>query len=274
MDITTWLATSREKLERNGITSARLDCLVLLEDALSKDRSVILAHLDDEIPQATEVDLNTKIAQRLRHTPLAYLRGKAEFYGRSFVVDSNVLVPRPESEAMIDLLKRRLPGIGQVPPICIADVGTGSGCLAITAALELQKKTKLDLYDIDARALKVAHRNARQYHQNVQLFNENLLSQAESRYYDVVLANLPYVPAVYAVNEAAKHEPKQAIFAGQDGLDLYRQFWRELASLKHAPRYVLTESLPFQHKMLARYAQAAKYGFVQTEGLVQLFEAR
>src|SRR5262245_14482114 len=102
------LQTAADRLQRAGLQTARLDVLVLLEYLLGRDRASLLAHPDLKITPLQERKLNTKIAQRARHVPLAYLRGKAPFYGRDFVVDRHVLVPRPETEAMIELLKQVL----------------------------------------------------------------------------------------------------------------------------------------------------------------------
>ena len=139
MSVNDWLITSTKELQEAGIATARLDCLVLLEDALGVDRASILANLDAKLPQKTEVDLNTKIVQRVRHIPLAYIRGKVEFYGREFVINKHVLVPRPETEMMIDELKAALQKGAPHTECVIVDVGTGSGAIAVTAKLEFPK---------------------------------------------------------------------------------------------------------------------------------------
>lgn len=106
MIIKDWLPKTEQVLKKAGITTARLDCLVLLEDELGKDRAWLLAH-SEQILQRSEIEnLSKKIDQRARHVPLAYIRGKAEFYGREFSVNAHTLVPRPETETMIELLKR------------------------------------------------------------------------------------------------------------------------------------------------------------------------
>ncbi|HSX04993.1 MAG TPA: HemK/PrmC family methyltransferase [Candidatus Saccharimonadales bacterium] len=101
-----WLKQSAERLKSAGISTARLDCLILLEDSIGHDRSWLLSHPEHELQGSVLKNLNTKIVQRATHVPLAYLRGKAEFYGRDFTVNEHTLVPRPETEAMINLLKR------------------------------------------------------------------------------------------------------------------------------------------------------------------------
>lgn len=262
-----FLNSATKTLRKAGIESARLDVLVLLEDALATDRALILAHPDAEIPHETEVELNTKIIHRAGHTPLAYLRGHAEFYGRIFTVHPGVLVPRPETEAMIELMHT----LSFEHPPHVADIGTGTGCLGITAALETPTGL-VDLYDIDPTVLDLAGQNAKKYNVKVQLYHENLLQQAASRHYDVVLANLPYVPQKHPLNQAAQHEPKLAIISGEDGLEAYRELWDGATALRHRPRYLLTEALLSQHAALAELAHTAGYVLKETRGLVQLFE--
>lgn len=257
-----WLKEASKQLDQAGIESARLDCLVLLEDALGVDRAAILAHPDRQIDDVTEVDLNTKIAQRALHTPLAYVRGHTEFYGRRFAVSPAVLVPRPESEAMITMLAP-LPGVTS-----IADIGTGSGCLGITAAL-LFPRAQVTLFDISDDALAVAKANARAHGATVAFKNNDLLTSKPSA--TVILANLPYVPDNYPTNQAATHEPDLALFAGPSGLDLYRRFWQQVPELPAQPAHIFTESLLPQHASLSALAKTAGYRLAATDGLVQHF---
>ncbi len=249
---------------------------MLLEDELGTGRASLLAHLDRKITDLHLLRLNKKIAQRVRHLPLAYLRGKAEFYGREFFVSDQVLVPRPESEKIIDLLKLLPFGVPpEFVPLYIADVGAGSGCLGITAALEFPGAF-VDFYDVDPQALAIALKNSKRYkipHAN--FTTGNLLADPRKRLvrgYDVVLANLPYVPDRYAINQAAQHEPKIALFGGEDGLDLYRTFWQQIASLEHRPRFILTESFPFQHEKNMALAKNAGYSLQVTDDFAQSFQ--
>lgn len=264
MTIQEFLAEATKTLEAHNIATARLDCLVLLEDALSKDRAYLLAHPEAEISHSTEVNLNKKIAQRAAHTPLAYIRGKAEFYGREFAINRHVLVPRPETETMISLLKH-LP-LPAKP--ALADIGTGTGCIGITAALELPG-SKVILYDIDDYALKLARQNANSLKAKVELFNSNLLQRNPVS--DAILANLPYVPDRYSINQAAEHEPKHAIFGGKDGLNLYRQLWEQITALPKQPAFVLTEALPTQHDDMRTIAASSGYKLLEAQDFIQVF---
>jgi release factor glutamine methyltransferase len=271
MTVGEFLANASGRLLAAGIETPRLDVMILLEDALHRDRSTLLAHPEAEISASTEAELNKKIAQRALHTPLAYIRSKVAFYGREFSVHSGVLVPRPETEAMIDLLKECHFGLPpEVVPLRIADIGTGSGCLGITAAREMPG-SHVDLYDIDPIALGVATHNAKVHKVQVRVYQEDLLSHAKHRRYDVLLANLPYVPVAYPINAAASHEPEIALFAGEDGLDAYRTFWKAVPGLEWQPAYIFTESHVEQHRRLHDLAILAGYRLSKTKGLIQEF---
>jgi len=259
-----FLQTTTATLQQAGIATGRLDGLVLLEDILGIDRSNLLAHPETELTQAQATALAARVAERKNHRPLAYIRGKAAFYGRTFIVNNHVLVPRPETEAIIDLLKNLPLESGDR----IADIGTGSGCLAITAALELPN-ARVTGYDISPEALLVAQTNAQNLGADVDFQISDLLQSVPQQ--DVLLANLPYVPDHFPVNQAATHEPKLALFSGADGLNHYKLLWQQITAASQKPRFVLTEALPEQHHALAQLARHA--GFVQDRkgGLVQLF---
>ncbi len=265
-----WLNNSQSQLKDMGVETARLDCLVLLEDETGKDRSWILAHPEFELQIEQIGILNTKVAQRAKHIPLAYIRGKTEFYGRELVVNEHVLEPRPESEAIIELLK----SLTLAEEVTIADIGTGSGALAITAKLELPTSTVIAI-DIDVDCLKVARQNSNRLNAPLEFFEGNLLTPIQSAKLEqndlTLLCNLPYVPDEFHINRAATHEPKLALFGGPDGLDLYRTMFEQTKTMAIKPQYILSESLPTQHKALADIAKAAGYSLEKTDDFIQLF---
>lgn len=268
MTVGQFLKNATEILYAAGIESARLDCLVLLEDMLGKDRSHLLAHPDIVLTAKQITTLNNYIVQRKRHLPLAYIRGRAAFFGREFSVNNHVLVPRPETEAVIELvLKAPLP-----PHPMIADIGCGSGCIGITVALELPH-TNVMLYDIDSAALTVAEQNAKALNASVRLKQQDLLTKCDD-HFDILLANLPYVPDDYPVNPAAKHEPKQALYSGSDGLNHYRKLWQQIAARGDKPAYVILEALPDQHAHLAEFAQSAGYALADAKDFALSFSTR
>ena len=262
-----WLTTATSFLQSKGIQTARLDALIILEDMLHLDRAKLLAEPDLEIADGAVQALQNVLNRRGRHEPLAYIRGHTEFYGRDFKVSPAVLVPRPESETMIELLKS-LSDLPATPRI--ADVGTGSGALGITAALELPN-AKVELLEIDPGAAEVAKRNVTFHTTGVPVIISNLLSSAAPDY-DVLLCNLPYVPDEYAINEAATHEPRLALFAGRDGLDLYRELFDQINSLQKKPLFILTESLPDQHAAVIDLATSAGYRIAQSQDFIQVFQ--
>lgn len=272
MTITIWLHHAIEKLEGAGIGTARLDCQLLLADELKQDRSWLLAHMDLPLTDETQARLAKLVDERAKHIPLAYIRGKTEFYGREFLVDKRVLEPRPESETMIDLLKK-LPPAHAKQPLQIIDVGTGSGALAVTAKLELPQAQVLGT-DNDPKCLEVARANAQKYHVHISFAEGDLLAPAQNLQSQLVvtLANLPYVPETFHVNEAALQEPHNAIFGGEDGLDPYRKLFEQANELPKRPAYILTESLPFQHKLLQFLAARHGFRFVSEEDFIQVFE--
>jgi len=279
MNIEQLLQTYTQRLKATDIPSARLDCLILLEDATGKDRAWLLAHPDHTLDNDMIAELDEKIVRRSSHEPLAYIRETSEFYGRSFYVDKHVLEPRPESEAIIDSLKNIAHKLPENP--IIIDIGTGSGALAITAKLELPTATVYGT-DIDPTCLVVAQRNAAQLAMTVTFIQADLLQQSEIPILptpDVVLANLPYVPNDFSINQAADHEPRLAIFGGPDGLDLYRKMFDQISQIEQSeesgpkafPRYVITEALPPHHAQLAVIAEKAGYKLQSATGFVQVF---
>jgi release factor glutamine methyltransferase len=265
-----WLQTATALLTRVGIGTAHLDALVLLEDCLKKDRAQLLAHPNTHLSEEQLKDLTAALNRRASHEPLAYIRNKTEFYGREFYIDHRVLEPRPESETMIDLLKRLPMHKHQT----IIDVGTGSGALAITAKLEFSKVDVMAT-DVDVSALKVAEQNCKKHACDVHFLKGNLLKPFYMHYHPehyILLCNLPYVPDSFHINRAAMREPTTAIFGGNDGLDLYRELFTQLDPLAYKPEYILTESMPPQHELLKAIAREHNYQLHATEDFIQVFK--
>ncbi|HVI60793.1 MAG TPA: HemK/PrmC family methyltransferase [Candidatus Saccharimonadales bacterium] len=269
MRVKAWLKQAERKLFEAGIGTARLDALVLLEDVTGRDRAWLLARPDHKIASADQAVLTNLLNRRARHEPLAYVRKKTEFYGREFIITSAVLEPRPESETMLDRLKK-LPKLPAKPQI--ADVGTGSGALGITAKLELPE-AQVELLEIDPAALKVAQKNVDKYTIGISVIRSDLLDKSRQANH-VLLCNLPYVPDGYQVNEAALREPKLAIFGGPDGLDVYRRLFDQVKKLPSRPLFILAESLPPQHRALAGLARAAGYRLAQSDDFIQVFQLK
>lgn len=267
MTTSEWLILATEELEIAGIGTARLDCLVMLENVLKIDRAKILANPETEMVPKNVAALAKLLNRRAAHEPLAYILGTTEFYGRNFVITPAVLEPRPESETMIELLKN-LPNLPRKTHL--ADVGAGSGALGITAKLEHPEWT-VELLEIDEKALKIAQTNVDKYTIGISVIQSDLLANS-GQVNDILLCNLPYVPDDYQINLAAGQEPPIAIFGGPDGLDLYRKLFKQIENLSKRPLYLLCESLPPQHADLAQIAKVSGYKLRQTEDFIQVFE--
>lgn len=264
MTINEWLTTRSTLLLDRGIESARLDCVLMLEKALRTNRAQLYTRLDEDIPRLEASVLEVLFARRYRHEPMAYILGSAEFYGRTFVVNEHVLVPRPESEAIIELARQ------QQAADTVVDVGTGSGALAVTLALESIADDIIAI-DIDPECIAVARENAQRLGADITYVQSNLLNELKSAGTEQTtgfVANLPYVPDGYPINDAARHEPALALFSGDDGLDHYRKLFMQLPP---AATWVITESLESQHNELKKIAEQTGYRLLSHEGLAQVF---
>jgi release factor glutamine methyltransferase len=192
----------------------------------------LLAHGDDEVRDAAVAGRYLQLVERRRDgVPVAYLRGEKEFWGRSFHVDPRVLVPRPETEHLVESTL----SLHLSPDPLVLDLGTGSGCLAVTLALELPG-ARVVAVDRDLAALTVARGNVERHRvaDRVHLVAGEWAAALDLRSCDLVVTNPPYVdPADAASYEAdvARHEPAAALFAGAGGLDAYRRLFRDLRGL-------------------------------------------
>lgn len=280
----------------NSTKTYVLDTELIFCHVLNKDRGWLIAH-DDYILSADEIThIKKLVARRNKDEPLAYIFGVKEFYGREFIVNKNVLVPRPETEDMVELAheliaqsiesgalsieKSDTNAENQEPRTknyslrtkiqdlrSIIDVGTGSGAIAISIKLA-HPELVITATDNSKPALEVAARNALKHSASVKLVEQDLLSN-DKNHYDIILANMPYVPTNIEADKSITHEPPVALFSGTDGLDHYRRLFDQL---KHRiPSYVLTESLISQHKDLEKIAKIAGYKIDQTRGLIQVF---
>ncbi|HPH97034.1 MAG TPA: peptide chain release factor N(5)-glutamine methyltransferase [Anaerolineaceae bacterium] len=206
-----------------------LEAQVLLAHVLDCSRTRLLAHPETELSAAQSAHLNALAARRLAGEPLPYLIGRWEFYGNTFTVTPAVLIPRPETELLVETALAWLqahPGRRRA-----ADVGSGSGCIAITLALHCAD-LRLAAVDRSAAALAVAQQNACQHGvaQRVAFFQGDLLAAAAGPL-DLVCANLPYIPSQTVDGlPVTRFEPRLALDGGADGLDLIRRLLAQLAS--------------------------------------------
>jgi release factor glutamine methyltransferase len=211
------------ELKQAGIQSARLDAEILLGAVLGLTRAQVLARTHTTVRRYERNQFAALIQRRKRGEPVAYILGKKEFYGRDFRVDHRVLIPRPETEELVDLCLDALEG-RESPRV--VDVGVGSGAIAVTIAAEIPG-AHVDAVDVSTGALAVAQENARRHGVADRIrFHQGALLEplAEQEPYDLIVANLPYIGTSEMETlepDVRDFEPHQALFAGESGLDLF-----------------------------------------------------
>jgi release factor glutamine methyltransferase len=225
-------------LEENHISNPRLTAEVLLGFTLAADREYLVAHDDRELTPSEFDRFRNAISRRLSGIPLQYITGRQEFYGYSFEVTTDALIPRPETENIVDAVLEADPRQG----VRIFDVGTGSGCIAVTLAKEIEG-AHVFAGDISEKALQVARRNALNLEANIRLVCMDLLEAVEGEF-DFIVSNLPYVPpADYSSvqREVRDHEPHIAVFAPSDPMELYRRLIHSAAERLRRGGYLVLE---------------------------------
>ena len=231
----------QQELPASCTSSPNLDAEILLAHSLQQTRTFVLGHGKTELTPEQESTYRNLIKQRRQHWPLAYLTGQQEFYDLKFTVNQAVLIPRPETELIIDdILDQRYNLNAQTT---ILDLGTGSGCIIITLAKHLHNITKHFLaIDISESALAVAKHNAQQHQQQINFLLGNLLkpilNQPQLITNDLIItANLPYLDQTWRQlltatdSKALQYEPSLALAGGTDGLDYYRQLVKQINKL-------------------------------------------
>lgn len=302
-------------LQLAGIDSARLDAEVIMGHVLGRSREWLLAHDDALVSSVDGQRVEELVQRRAKREPLAYIVGYKEFYGRRFIVAPDVLIPRPESEVIIDELSSVLKPLfgkkgraidlvdagdivqtahatnnlsasqslgtstyqreadappvsssldreGQKNSIKLLDLGTGSGCLGITAKLEYPT-LDVTLADISDKALAVARENAVQLCADVKLVKSDLLNSIDGKF-DIILANLPYVnPDWDYLSPELRYEPDLALYADNDGLALIYKLIDQAPAHLARDGYLILEMDTPQIERVVRYAAEAGFSTIQ-----------
>jgi release factor glutamine methyltransferase len=233
------------RLSASAVPSHTLAAELLLMSVLERDRAWLFAHTEFELDSAAAEKYFELVARRASGVPTQYLTGKQEFWGLEFEVTPEVLIPRPETEHVIEVALERLGPPRKNDLLRIADVGTGSGCIAVALARELPN-AEIVATDISAPALEVARRNASRHAvaSRIQFIETNLLDavwhgsritghEIVSRPFDLIASNPPYIPLAERASlqrEVRAHEPEIALFAGDDGLAVYAPLIRDAAA--------------------------------------------
>ncbi|HRJ06600.1 MAG TPA: HemK/PrmC family methyltransferase [Candidatus Saccharibacteria bacterium] len=260
MTIAEWLKEAANELADDMFPSARLDAEVILAHTIRHPRTYLHAHPNEEIDDRAEDIANARLELRKDHVPVAYIIGHKEFYGRRFTVSPAVLIPRPESEQLIEMLKHVMPGTRALEGITskrLVDIGTGSGCLGITAKLEWPE-LDVALTDTSRHALAIAQKNARTLDAEVETFIADLLSGYPYSP-DIVLANLPYVDPSWFQSPELAHEPADALYADEGGLGVIKRCIEQVAARGKSGTLLLLEADPRQLDSIGDIARP--YGF-------------
>jgi len=233
------LSCARGILAENSIEDAPLECELLLRHALNLSRTQLYLDLDHELRPKQEEAFWHLLKRRLDGEPTAYITGHREFYGLDFYVDHRVLIPRPESELLVETAL----GLAQNYPLStIAEVGTGCGAIAISLALSLPE-AKIYATDISAAALEVALVNCQKHGvvDKVHLLHGNMLDPLPEAV-DLIIANLPYVKqSELARMGSARFEPRLALDGGSDGTERIRQLCRQAGGKLRPSGFLLLE---------------------------------
>lgn len=257
MTIQELLATTNRRLHDNHIATPQLDAALLLAYASGSSREWLYAHAEEPLATCLQGDSLQKyeelIRQRERSVPVAYLTGTKEFYGLDFYVDKNVMIPRPESEAMIEYVIRHTPRNTRV-----LDVGTGSGALAV--ALKYHRRDlEVHASDNSCGALDIARRNVQRHEVPINITSSDLFAAYSDDMFDLILANLPYLPDNCSTSTETAYEPAQALYAGSDGLDVYRQLFEQAPAHTSGQALLVAEHLPAQRSILDTLASTVGF---------------
>lgn len=250
------LKATTTRFKEHGIENARLDAEILLAHVLKWRRLNLYVDSDKILPLESVLKFNELIRRRLEGVPVAYLTGSKEFMGLSFAVNQNVLIPRPDTEILTEIVGEYLRGMGE--EVTFADLGVGSGAICISI-LKFVKTSRAVAVDISAEALEVAKFNAEKFYvdDRLELLQGDLFEQLEGKIFNAIISNPPYIPTCELENlqiEVQK-EPHTALDGGKDGLDFYRRI------ISDAPRFLVTGGL-----------LAVEIGINQSSAVKKLFE--
>jgi len=230
------LKNAESILKKSQIPSWRLDAEILLAEVLRKDRSELIIRNNIKISNKKAFTFNRYIDRRKKFEPVAYILNNKEFFSLDFFVNKNSLIPRPETELMvekaIEIYKKKAPNI--------LDIGTGSGCIIISVLRHLPKSRGIGL-DISKNAIKVAKFNSKRllkvYNKRIKFMNLSIEKLSNNRIFDLILANPPYINSKDIRNlstDIKRYEPKIALDGGKDGLDVIKKvIYKSLRILKH-----------------------------------------
>jgi len=210
------------RLKKNNILSHKLDSEILLSKTLSKSREQVLLNLNQQVKQNYINRYFKFLNRRSLNEPMAYILKEKEFWSKSFFINNNTLIPRPETELMVE----KIVSLFKNKRLFLLDIGTGSGCIIISILSELKKSKGVGI-DISQRALKVAAKNCKKFNLNKRIkFYKKFLNEINHVKFDLIVSNPPYIMKKDLKNlkcDIKKYEPKLALDGGNDGLDVIKK---------------------------------------------------
>lgn len=271
MTIQQWLHEAAALLKSADISSARLDAELILAHTIRKTRTYLHAHPDDTLDLRHLEIADARLDLRRDRTPLAYILGHKDFYGRRFKTSPAALIPRPETEMFIELLHSLLPK--NLPLIKekrkLVDVGTGTGIIGITAKLEWPE-LDVTLTDISQQALNLARENAQQLSAEVKLHRGDLL-RGYGEAIDIIVSNPPYVDKTWDVSPETRTEPELALYASRGGLSIIEQLLNQASELLKPDGSLLLEADERQHSAIIQSAASHGLRHSESRGLILHF---
>lgn len=229
------LTSGTEYLETRGVEGARHSMQSLMVHVLGCNKTWLYLHYEDPVPEDKLAPLRDLLKQRAQGVPLQHLLGSTEFYRREFRTDARALIPRPETEELVEFALQMAP---RRRSMRVLDMGCGSGVIGITLALELARQApEVVMVDVSEAALALSLENATALGARVKTYRSNIFAawdtpeegavQPPEGRFDLVLANLPYVPEGEAVSIEVQHDPATALYGGPDGLEVVRRFLKD-----------------------------------------------
>lgn len=247
-------------LAQAGVDTPRLDAELLLADLLGVSRSYLYAHPEEEVGERLLPDWQDRLRRRERREPLAYILGRTEFYGLEFTVTRDVLIPRPETEVLVEAVIAK-------QPVRVADIGTGSGCIAVAVAVHLPQ-AQVWATDLSEAALRIARENAQRHGvaERLHFLQGDLLQPLAGLRLDVIACNPPYVAESERLRlqpEVREWEPPLALFPGEDPLRFHRRLAAEAHFHLHEGGWLIVEVGLGQAEAVASLLEEAGYHPVQ-----------
>jgi release factor glutamine methyltransferase len=257
MRVVELIAQGAKRLSEAGCLDVWLESVLILSHTLGKSKEWVLAHPEAQVVQEEEHLFFSLLERRAKREPLPYILGQVEFYGITLKIDRRALIPRPETELLVE---KALEWARSLPSLTVADVGTGSGAVAIALALHLGEKGLVYGLDSSPQALELAQENAalNRVEKRIVFLLSDLLSALEKPV-DLIVANLPYVPSAQLEKLAPElqWEPREALDGGPDGLESIRKLLSQAPSYLKRGGAILLEVGPGQARKVKALARKA-----------------